>query len=110
LGDNGQIGDKLASPAEISCDLNARKLRMFALYLRHGMLKQRSCLMQVQLRFAVSGYGQILQDFCLERCAKAFDLAEAVFLCGGLQPGKRGDTELLIEPEYLVGPKSRDRE
>jgi hypothetical protein len=66
--------------------------------------------MQVQLRFTASRYGKILQEFCLERCSKTFDLAEAVFLCGGLQPGKRGDTELLIEPEYLVGAKSRDRE
>jgi hypothetical protein len=74
------------------------------------MLKQRSCLMQVQLRFAASRYGEILQDFRLERCSKTFDLADAVFLCGGLKLGKRGNTELLIESEYLIWAKARDRE
>src|SRR4051812_13731228 len=88
LSDERKIGNKLAAPAKIATDLDARIFGMLSLHRQYRMLKQHSRLMQMELRFAAAGDGEVLQDFRLKRGSQTLDLANAVFLCRGLKPGK----------------------
>src|SRR4051812_10330241 len=42
--------------------------------------------------------------------APSFGLLDAVFLRGGLQPGERGDAEILVESQNLLGAETRHGE
>ena len=77
---------------------------------RNCMFQQRRCLVQVKLRFSAVRDREILQNFRLQRSAKAFDLADAVVLRSGFKFGKRANAELLMKLQDLVGPKSRNGE
>src|SRR3981189_2001352 len=102
LSDERKIGNELAAPAKIASDLDAGIIGMLPLHRRHRMIKQRSCLMQMKLRFAAAGDGEVLQNFRLKCGSKALGLANAVFLSRLVKLVKRSDAELLIEFEYLI--------
>ena len=108
LRHKSEIGNKLAASPEIARDFDPGVLWMLVLHARDCMIKQRSRLMEMQLRFAAAGDGKILQDFRLERGSKTFDLADAIFLCRGFEFSQRADADLLIELQYLVRPKARN--
>ena len=81
--------------------------------LFHGcnrMLKKSGRLVQMKLRFPAARDRKVLQDFCLQRRAKSFHLANTVLRCCRLELGERGDTEFLVELEYLVGSNTREGE
>ena len=73
------------------------------------MFQESRRLVQVKLRCSAARDGEVLQDFYLQRGAKALYLADAVVLRSGFEIGKRGDADLM-ELEDLVGPTSGDRE
>ena len=74
----------------------------------YRVLKKRRGLVEVKLRFSAARYGQVLQDFCLEGCAKPFHGPDAVLFCCRLKFGERRNPELLVQLQDFVGANSRD--
>src|SRR6185312_4238290 len=109
LRDDRKIGNELAAPAKISCDLNPGELRV-RLQAFHGMFKKCRGLMQVQLRFAALRNGEILKYLGLQRGAKAFDRSDAVLFRGGFELSQRAYPERFMKFQYLVRTNARDCE
>lgn len=61
----------------------------------------------MQLSFAAPGDGQVLKDLGLKKGAETLSLPDAVVPGGRLEFGERGNAEIPVEPERLVGTKAR---
>ena len=70
------------------------------------MREQSGGTVQVEATFSAFRDGQVLQDLGLQRSAESFGLLDAVVLGGGLQLRERGDAEILVETQHLLGAEA----
>ena len=67
------------------------------------MLEQGRGAVQMKAALATLCDGKVLQDLGLQRRPETFDLPDPVSFGGGLELRERGDAEISVETQHLVG-------
>ncbi|MGY3529344.1 hypothetical protein ACVISU_002112 [Bradyrhizobium sp. USDA 4452] len=74
------------------------------------MFDQGRGAMQMQSAFAALCDRKILQDLGLKRRAKSFGLTDSIVPGGGFKLRQRGDSKVLVKPQYLLRPQPGHRQ
>ena len=105
-----EVADQFAAAAEVARDRHALEFGPGLAERILGVGEQDGGTVQMEAAFSAFRDGQVLQDLGLQRGAETFGLLDTVVLGGGLQLGERGDTEILVKPQHLLGAEAGNGE
>src|SRR5215203_4833324 len=72
------------------------------------MLQDRGGSMEMESAFAAFGDREVLEDLGLKRRTEPLGIPDAIIFGCSFELRQRGDAEVLIEPQHLLWPQSRD--
>jgi hypothetical protein len=101
-----QVGDQLATAAEVAGRRNACEAGVRPPQTRFGRFEEDRSAMQMTLALPMPFDVDALKDLALQRCAQAPHVLKAVLPRGLLQPFERSNVELAIKLEHFLRPQA----
>src|SRR3954453_773162 len=105
-----EVPDEFAAAAEVARDRHPLEFGAGLAERILGVGEQEGGTVQMEAAISAFRDGQVLQDLGLQRSAEALGLLDTVVPGGGLQLGERGDAEILVEPQHLLGAEAGNGE